>query len=190
MVNDWIVDLAEAMEIGRAIGDEVIVIANSTGGGALAALGTLDGEVAARLKGIAFLSPNFRIKDPPAARLLTLPLARDYLPRIVGETRSFAVRNAAHAQFWTESYPTVALLPMAAMVKAARDADYSGVEIPALFLYSPEDQVIDGGAEVARVAARWGGGPVRVEEVAPPQEGGMDVNNHVIAGGDVMSPPP
>ena len=181
VVNDWIVDLAEAMEIGRAIGDDVVVIANSTGG-ALAALGALDGEVAARLKGIAFLSPNFRIKDP-AARLLTLPLARDYLPRLAGETRGFEPRNEAHAQFWTESYPTVALLPMAALVKAAQDADYGGVETPALFIYAPEDQVIDG-AEVARVAARWGG-PVQVEEVAPQE--GLDSQNHVLAG-DVMSP--
>jgi len=181
VVNDWIVDLAEAMEIGRAIGGEVVVIANSTGG-ALAALGALDGEVAARLKGVAFLSPNFRIKDP-AARLLTFPLARDYLPRIVGETRGFDPANDKHAQFWTERYPTVALLPMAALVQAARGADYSGVETPALFIYSPEDQVIDG-AEVARVAARWGGS-VQVEEVAPQE--GLEPDNHVLAG-DVRSP--
>ncbi|WP_421704773.1 alpha/beta hydrolase [Aliiroseovarius sp.] len=181
VVNDWIVDLAEAMEIGRAIGDEVIVIATSTGG-TLAALGALDDEVSARLKGIVFLSPNFRIKDP-AARLLTLPLARDYLPRLAGEIRSFTPKNAGHAQFWTESYPTVALLPMAAMVKAAREAEYGGVATPALFVYSPDDQVIDG-AEVARVAARWGG-PVRVETVAPQE--GMDPDNHVIAG-EIMSP--
>lgn len=181
VVNDWIIDLAEAMEIGRAIGDEVIVIANSTGG-TLAALGALDDEVSVRLKGIAFLSPNFRIKDP-AARLLTFPLARDYLPRLVGETRGFPPRNDRHAQFWTERYPTVALLPMAAMVEAARNADYAGINTPALFIYAPEDQVIDGG-EVARVASRWGG-PVSVHEVAPQE--GLDRQSHVLAG-DVMSP--
>ena len=181
VVNDWIVDLAEAMEIGRAIGEEVVVIATSTGG-TLAALGALDGEISARLKGIAFLSPNFRIKDP-AARVLTFPLARDYLPSLVGQTRSFDVKNEAHAQYWTESYPVVALLPMAAMVEAARAADYADVTTPALFMYAPQDTVIDG-AEAARVAARWGG-PVQVEEVAPQE--GMDPDNHVIAG-DIMSP--
>ncbi len=181
VVNDWIVDLAEAMEIGRAIGDKVVVIASGTSG-ALAALGARDHEIAARLKGIAFLSPVFRLADP-AARLWTLPLARDYLPGYVGETRATPPRNAAHARYWTESYPTVALLPMAALVEAARGAAYDTVTTPALFVYAPGDRVADG-EETARIAARWGG-PVTVESVTPQE--GTDPDQHVLAGA-ILSP--
>ncbi len=151
VVNDWIVDLAEAMEIGRAIGDKVVVIASGASG-ALAALGARDHEIAARLKGIAFLSPVFRLADP-------------------------------HARYWTESYPTVALLPMAALVEAARGAAYDTVTTPALFVYAPGDRVADG-EETARIAARWGG-PVTVESVTPQE--GTDPDHHVLAGA-ILSP--
>ncbi len=180
-VNDWMIDMAEALEVGRALGDNVVILGTSTGA-TLATLALLDGEMSARVAGIAMISPNFRIKNR-ASLLLTWPKARDWLHLLVGDTRSFVTQSAEQAQFWTESYPSVALLPMAAMVKTARGADYSGLTTPALILYSPEDQVIDGAA-VEDLAAHWGG-PVAIDPVTP--QAGMDPFNHVIAG-DIISP--
>lgn len=179
--NDWMIDMAEAMAIGRALGDEVIVIATSTGG-TIAALGALDDQISTRLKGITFISPNFAIKNRAAA-LLTFPAARHWVPMITGKTRSFPTLNASHAAHWTESYPTVALMPMAAIVKVAQTADYSVVKTPALFMYSLEDQVVDE-RETARIAARWGG-PSTTQQVQ--LSVGFDPSGHVIAG-DIMSP--
>ncbi len=180
-VNDWMIDMAEAMAVGREIGEEVVVIGNSTGA-TLAALMALDAEMSRDLKGLALLSPNFKIKSK-LARLLTWPGARSWLPALAGETRSFEVQNTAHAAHWTESYPTAALFPMAAMVEASRAVDFSKVKTPALFYFSPQDQVVDGRATQG-VATEWGGAS-KVVRVAPGE--GLDPNTHVLAG-DILSP--
>lgn len=72
---------------------------------------------------------------------------------------------------------------MSAVARHAAAADYSGVTLPGLFLFSPDDQVVSP-ARTARVAARWGG-PVTVEEVK--LGAGDDPYAHVVAG-DVLSP--
>lgn len=180
-VQDWMTDMAEAMVIGRAIGDQVIVIGTSTGG-TLAALMALDDEMSRDLKGVVFISPNFRIKAR-LAPLLTWPGARHWLPVLAGAERSFAPQNEAHAAHWTVSYPTEALFPMAALVQAARRADYAGVTTPALFYFSPQDQVVDGRATQG-VATNWGGA-VTVQRIAPTV--GVEPYTHVLAG-DILSP--
>jgi alpha-beta hydrolase superfamily lysophospholipase len=179
--GDWLEDTAEALAIGRAIGEEVVVIATSTGG-TLAAIAATDASLIDRVKGIVFVSPNFGIRNPAAA-ILTMPLARHWLPVVAGRERSFEPVNAAHARYWTTRYPTAALLPLGALVRHARGLDYSGVTTPALFLYSPEDRVVSPRATRAMVL-RWGGpAEERIVELSP----GDDPYSHVIAG-DILSP--
>ena len=62
--GDWINDMAEAMAIGRHIGDRVIVIGTSTGG-TLAAIAATDPELSRNLAGVVMISPNFALR--PAA---------------------------------------------------------------------------------------------------------------------------
>ena len=180
-VEDWMQDAAEAMAVGRAIGEEVIVISTSTGG-TIAALAALDPEMRKGIRGMVFVSPNFGINNPAAA-LLTWPAARYWVPLLVGKTRSFEPRNALQAANWTTSYPTVAALPLAAIVKYAVAQDYSGVGIPALFYYSDADKVVVP-ARTHEVMARWGGPVTQV--MAEPAEG-VDDLMHVIAG-NIISP--
>ncbi|WP_371169832.1 alpha/beta hydrolase [Aliiroseovarius sp. 2305UL8-7] len=180
-VNDWMIDMAEAMAVGRAIGDQVILISTSTGG-TIAALGALDADISRGLKGVTFISPNFAIKNP-ASVLLTFPAARHWVPLLTGATRGFEPLNDAQAANWTENYPTAALFPMAAIVKAARQADYSSLTVPALFIYSPQDQVVDA-AKTTEVAARWGG-PVTTSQFQASDA--VEPSAHVIAG-DIVSP--
>lgn len=179
--GDWMEDTAEALAIGRRLGERVIVIATSTGG-SLAALAARDEALARDIAGIVFVSPNFRLQNPMAP-LLTWPAARHYLPLIAGERRSFEAQNNGHAAFWTTEYPSVAVFPMAALVKASRQADYSGVTIPALFISSPDDQVISPQA-VAKVRAGWGG-PAQALDVTMAE--GDDRDAHVIMGA-ILSP--
>lgn len=180
-VADWVRDLDEALAIGRALGERVLVISTSTGG-TLAALAAQDPARAEAVVGMVLISPNFRIRNK-AAMLLTWPAAQLWLPWLVGAERSFVPANADHEKYWTTAYPTVALVPMAALVKAVRGLDVSRAKMPVLAIYSDADQVVDA-AESARVLARWGG-EVTVEQVPP--QAGMDPANHVIAG-DIMSP--
>ncbi len=181
--GDWITDTAEALEIGRRIGDRVLVIATSTGG-TLAAIAAADADLAPDLMqhvaGIVMVSPNFGLKSRAGA-ILEMPLARYWGPLVAGRTRHFEVLNEGHGTFWTSRYPTVALMPLGALIRHARGLDYGEATVPALFLLSDDDQVVR--ADLGRkVAADWG---ARIVTVTPGPED--DPFHHVIAG-DILSP--
>lgn len=179
--GDWVADMAEAMAIGRRLGERVIVIGTSTGG-TLAALAAHEPALSEGLAGIVFVSPNFRIANP-AAPLLTLPWARHWLPPLAGEERSFTAINSGHAAHWTTRYPSVAVLPVAALVAHVRRRDAGAATVPALFLYSEHDKVVSPAA-VRRMFAEWGGPKRLVPFVMAP---GDDPYSHVIAG-EILSP--
>lgn len=180
-VNAWLRDTAEALAIGRAIGDATIILSTSTGG-TLAALALTQNDLRDGVRGVVFVSPNFGINNP-AAPALTIPAARQILPLVFGQRRSWTPTKAGQARYWTTDYPSVAVLPMAAAVQAAVRADYRDVPTPALFYFSDADQVVDA-RQTRDIAARWGG-PVTVQAITLPE--GDDPNSHVIAG-HVMSP--
>lgn len=180
-VADWINDIAEALEVGRRIGEKVVVIATSTGG-TLAAAAALDPDLSRQVSAIIFVSPNFEVNNP-LAFLLTWPEARLWAPYVGGQTQSSTPRNKLHGEYWTTTYPTVATLPMAAVVEAVADLDFSAVKIPALFYYSLEDQVVKPGATQI-FAEGWGGPKKTVTVTMTPQD---DIYSHIIAG-DIVSP--
>ena len=179
--GDWIEDTAEALAIGRRLGDRVLVIATSTGG-TLAALAASDPQMNEGLAGVVLISPNFGLR-PWAGKILDLPWARVWGPVIAGAERSFPPQNADHAAHWTTTYPTAALFPMASLVRHARAQDYSTAKVPLLLIQSPEDQVVS--PKAARDALAGWGGPVQMAErqMGP----GDDPYSHVIAG-DILSP--
>ncbi len=179
--GDWIEDLAEAMEIGRRLGEKVLILSTSTGG-TLATVAAADPQLSQGLAGIVFISPNFKVADPAAA-LLSLPFVRIWGPWVAGAEQSWEPRNEGQARYWTTRYPTVALVPMQALVDYVAGIDKSRLTVPALFIYSPEDKVVSPAATEA-VARAWGG-PKRIEKrhMGP----GDDPMSHVIAG-DIMSP--
>lgn len=180
-VPAWINDYAEAVAIGARLGDRVIVMTTSTGG-TIAALGAFDARIEQDLAGIIFVSPNFRVANPSAG-ILTLPLVRYWGPAVAGAERSFEAANPEHERFWTTRYPTLALLPMAASVQAAGLMPFSETTVPALFMFSDDDQVIDHSV-TREVAAEWGG---PVEIINPELSADADPYAHVIAG-DIISP--
>ncbi len=180
-LEDWTREVAEAIAIGRRLGERVILIGTSTGATLIARL-LAEPRWRAGVDGVVLVSPNFALADRRAA-LLHWPFAETLVPRLAGAERRFVPHNARHAKYWTEAYPTVALLPMAAAVRAARAADLGAIDVPALFAYSDADRVVDPAATRA-AAARWGG-PVTLWPVAPgPAD---DPAAHVIAG-DILSP--
>lgn len=181
VAGDWIEDMAQALAVAERLGDRVTVIATSTGG-TLAALALTIPELAPQIDRLVLVSPNFEIADP-MARLLTWPAVRLWAPLVAGEEVGFTPLNEAQGRYWTTRYPTLATIPMGALVAAARSADYGAVTTPTLFLFSDADRVVL--ASTTRgVAAGWGGAPEVVAlEVGP----GDDPFSHVIAG-DILSP--
>ena len=181
-VEAWMGDVAEALAVARRLGDEIILLATSTGA-TLLAEAALQPELMRGLKGAIFVSPNFAIADP-AAPALTLPAARYWIPLVAGKTRSYEPRNDEQKKYWTTSYPTVSVLPLAALVKHAHNRDWSKAKLPVLFWYSDADLVVRPAA-TDRVVDAWGGAKtvIKVE-----MGEGSDPYGHVIAGA-IASPP-
>lgn len=179
--GDWINDAAEAIEIGTRIGERVLVISTSTGGTLLPVL-AWEGWHQDKIAGFVFVAPNFGVNSA-LAPILTLPAARTWLPIIAGSERSFEPRNELQAKYWTTTYPTVSVLPMAALVKYVVQGDFAAIKTPALFMYSHEDKVVN--PENTDAVFEAYGGPK--ERILVTSGEGIDDYMHVIAG-DIVSP--
>jgi len=180
-VQGWVRDLDEGVQAARIAGRRVLILSNSTGGTLVAALAQ-DSAMMRDVAGLILVSPNFGINNR-LAPLLGWPAARYWLPPLAGVRRSFEVRNAAHGTYWSTQYPSVAVMPVAALIDAANALDHSAQTIPALFWFSMDDQVVRPDA-AAHIAAIWGGPSTVVNPVIGP---GDDVYSHVVAG-DILSP--
>lgn len=140
-VNKWINDAAQAIAIGEAIGEQVVIIGCSTG----ASLGWWIAHQEAFKKNIhslIFFSPNFGVADPRAGILL-LPFGGQIAKAITGEYRSSIPVSAAHEKYWACRYPTVALLPMMGMVKLSKNYAAHKTEFPVHITYSLYDDTVD-----------------------------------------------
>lgn len=141
-VNNLIDDAYEAMEIGKTIGNEVILIANSVGA-TLALL--VNNDYRDIIKANVFLSPCFALADK-RSELLTLPLGLGKLIADIslgGNTYSFTPKNDLHAKYWTEEYPSSALVEMMKAIKKSRSIKPESLTSPVQIIYNPKDDLID-----------------------------------------------
>ena len=178
-VEDWALDLAEAMAVGRRLGERVVLIGTSTGG-SIAALAALDPAYRADIAAVVAFAPNFGLMAEQAW-MLDLPWAQSWLPGLMGRERTWEAPDPLSALYWTTRYPTEAVFPMRAVQRAAAAADHAGAEVPLLVFYAAGDRVVDPAA-TARVVAAWGAPAeaVLVSDAADPDQ-------HILAG-DLRSP--
>jgi alpha-beta hydrolase superfamily lysophospholipase len=174
---DWLQDGCEAWEIGRRLGDRVVLMGHSTG--AALALWLAERGSGDELQALVLLSPNFAPADP-AADILLWPWGGAIAELVEGRMREWQPANDLQERYFTTRYPTRALLPMMALVHAARSLPLEEVRVPAFVAYCPDDTVVDIRA-VERAFARLGG-PKRLFPVAT-----EDPERHVLAG-DILSP--
>ena len=178
-LTDWFDDTAEALEIGKRLGDKVLVLSVSTGG-TLATWAASQPELAAKIDVLVMLSPNYAVHGAPIW-LLNMPWGETLLPLILGAERSWEPRNEGQAHGWTTRYPSKAVFPMGALLKVVSGIDPATLKVPALFIFSMQDKVVVP-ERAAEVAKAWGG-PVEVVNI----ENADDDNHHVITG-DILSP--
>ncbi len=176
--SQWLADCAEAVAIGHAIGKRLIIVGSSTG--ATLALWA-SAQQGWSVDGLVLVSPNFGPKDPRAG-LLEWPWSFLLVKLLIGDYRSFARHNDRHHEAWDLTHHSDSLLPMAAVVKAARELDPARVRTPLLVLYHPEDPAIDHRITVA-LFQQWAS-PIKLlqeSRLQPPN------SLHVLAG-DILSP--
>ncbi len=177
-LSDWVTDTAEAIEIGHRLGEKTIVIGTSTGA-TLATWAASKPEFAEKISALVFVSPNFAVQGL-STDMANLPWAEVWMPMLAGRERSWEPANEAQAKWWTHSYPIEAIFPMMSLLKTVEAIDKSTIEVPALFIYSPEDMVIEP-SYVTAAQSQWGGQSkaVAVDSKSP--------SRHVIAG-DILDP--
>ena len=177
--EDWLDDAAEALAIGAAIGERIVLMGTSTG--ATLALAMAGHPTFDRVDSLVLISPNFAPNDP-GAEFLTWPGGPQLAYLVAGDTRSWTPRNALQARFWSTTYPMDAVIEMMRLVKYVRGMLPMRLEQSVLVIYSPADSVVDAGW-IARA----------YEEIDSPRRqliripGSGDPSNHVLAG-DIMSP--
>jgi alpha-beta hydrolase superfamily lysophospholipase len=178
-VNDWVQDMAESVAIGKMLGEKVIIVSTSMGGG-LATWAANNSTLSKDIAGLVFISPNYGVQAG-GSFLLTAPFGEQLANLIVGKEREFIPENEMHGKWWTPKYPTKSVLPMAALTEVAAKVPVETIKIPALFIYSDGDKVVQPPLIKAR-AERWGT-PATIY-VLPKND---DPYSHVIAG-DALSP--
>lgn len=173
-MNHWVNDLAEAVAIGEQLGTKIIFLTTSTGG-TLAVLGTKFPQLMKKASGMVLLSPNFGLQAA-SNDLMNMPWAETLLPIVFGKELSSKPKNEQHKKWWTSSYPTQAIFSLAALLRQVEAIDKSKITVPALFIYSKDDQTVRPSI-TDEVVKNWGG-PVEVMIVETPE----DASNHVITG--------
>jgi alpha-beta hydrolase superfamily lysophospholipase len=176
----WMDDTMEALAIGRVLGERVLVVGYSNGAN-LALLAAAHSVPDMQPDALVLMAPNFQPADP-AARFLTWPWARVWVPLRVGQERIREALHEAHAEGWSMRYATQALFPMMASVEAVRRAPLESLQVPVKLIYAETDRVVDVAAieqGFARIGSQQSGSLV-LEKVEDP-------SGHIIAG-DAFSP--
>lgn len=139
-VLGWKKDARQALQVGKQIGERVIVVSTSTGGtlATWLAANEFDASVLANI----LISPNFDVASN-IARIVTWPGGLTLARWIGGDYHSFEPISEAHGRYWTNRYPIEAVLPMFELIDEVHALDKSKITTPHLMVYSPEDKVID-----------------------------------------------
>ncbi|MEM9384539.1 MAG: alpha/beta fold hydrolase [Pseudomonadota bacterium] len=179
-VEDWLNDGREALAIANQLGEEVVVVACSTGATLATALAMEDELDVGPVKAMVFISPNFGVANR-GARVFLWPLG-GFIARIVGGAyREFSPVNEAHARYWTTRYPTSAVGTMMRLLQRVERGSPAALDMPVLTFYSPKDKVLDVPALLA-MQERFANPRNRLQSV----EDAADKSQHVLAG-DALS---
>jgi hypothetical protein len=177
--EDWLADAAEALAIGNAIGQSIVVVATSTG--ATLALAMAGHKEMQNVSTIVMISPNFAARDSNS-EFLTWPGGPMTARLVIGTTRCWVPLNDAQAQFWSTCYPIAAAVEMMRLVKYTRSLLPMSLDVDLLTLFSFDDTVVSPQATVAGLAKISSRRNEQVEVLHS-----TDPDHHVLLG-DILSP--
>ena len=178
--NEWLNDVAEAVAIGRRLGDKIILIGSSTGS-TLAVWAAMHEGLQQGIQGLVLMSPNFYPANPMSGVAL-IPWGKQIGQAIMGDIREWKPVNELQAKYWTHRYPSDVVFSMMGLVDLVEGLDLRNMTIPVLVLHSDRDKVIS----VERVKERY-------EEIGSSRKQRVTVNNtedvfgHILCG-DILSP--
>lgn len=175
----WLEDGNEALAIGAALGERLVIIGTSTG--ATLALALAEHPLFEKVESVVFISPNWG----PAADgsdLLIGPYGPQLMRLMSGEEHSWIAANELQERYWSTRYPTDALVEMMRLVQLADAMTDRTAVANALLIYSPKDDVVS----VPKLLAgfeRMPAGRKAVYKVEEPRS----LSAHVLAG-NILGP--
>ncbi len=179
-ISDWLEDTEEALEIGKMIGEKVLVVSCSTG----TALATwLMEKHPDDIEATVMISPNF---EPADRRIFILSykwgpaLSKLMEGEIIGEKEH--IISPEHANNWSYIYRTDMVFPVVALLEYVKSVDFSEIDVPVIMFYSSRDKIVNQ-KKTLDVFEEWGTEKKKITEIMNPG----DKNCHVIAG-DIFSP--
>ena len=175
--NDWLNDSVEALEIGKKLGRKVILMGTSTGSSLICWLVSQD-KYQKDVASIIFISPNFY----PASKMTKLflyPAGVGFAKMVYGKERSWEPRNSGEGKYWNHQYRWEAITPMIVLVEHIQNIPYEKINVPALFLYTEKDKVVDTG-EIAKKFVLFGAKDKKLLNLS-------QCKDHIMAG-DILSP--
>ena len=175
----WKKDVLEAFEIGKKIGDKVIVVSVSTGGTLSTWLTAREGteSIVAQL----MISPNFDIPKQDAY-LLDLPLGIGVLiaKQMAGKNHKWEPKNELQEKYWSTEYPIKAVRTMVQTLKEVQRINKQKITTPTLMVYSEKDTVVSTSA-ILDTYKEFGSETKQLIEFDAQED------THVLAG-DIVSP--
>lgn len=167
-------DAEEAYNVGKALGDKVILAGTSTGASLAIWLAERHSDIAA----LVLVSPNFGINSRKGI-LAAGPLGSCLLRLIAGKPyHSWIPKYPAQQNYWTTQYSLNALRAMTDVVRIVEHLPISKMKTPCLTLWTAQDQVVNIQKSIHKLKKMSSTHKVFEEFKTP---------NHVLAG-DITSP--
>lgn len=127
----------EAYEIGKELGDEVIMIGTSTGAVMIAQLSLWQKEI----KAMVLISPAFKIM-PWATEILASPLGSLVNKLANDEYRTWEPKNPEVKKYWDTKYHRDAIPELMKAIYYVDSHDFVQIKNPTLMIYTKEDKII------------------------------------------------
>ncbi|MEM7364932.1 MAG: alpha/beta fold hydrolase [Pseudomonadota bacterium] len=160
--EDWLESVATQFHIASRLGDQIIIVATSTG----AALSVwLAQHYPERIDAILHLSPNYRVRNP-LGQILTWPWSPLWVPWIVGSYREWEPISEEQRRFWSTRQPVSALIEMQKVVDWVQQQDLSKIQVPLATMYMINDPTIAPNAAV-KAHRQWGADYKQLIKVVP-----------------------
>ncbi|MCP4131055.1 MAG: alpha/beta hydrolase [bacterium] len=178
-VNDWLNEAVEALEIGKRIGEKVIVMGVSTGATLAVWLAAWDNSK--NISACVLISPNFW-PNSSTVHISLWPWGEQIARLVLGEYRSWEPRSEKERKFWNTTQPVKVLVTMIALVDLVDKIDLSKFSTPALVIYSPKDQVVS----VEAIREKYPQIASKNKKIIS-YEDSKDTSQHILAG-NIISP--
>ncbi len=151
--ESWLQRMIDAWKISEYLGEQVVIVATSTGPPLTVWLLKQIG-VARKVTAVLLMSPNFKIKNP-FGFLLTWPMSPHWVHLLLGRTHSWEAESPVHARVWTNSYSTLAVIEMQKVVDWIRKVDLTNIKTPLAMMCMENDPTVSASA-AENAYKRWG----------------------------------